>query len=203
MTNHLFVLQREMEAYCKSDIKLLKAGCQKFREEFKEKADFDPIEKCSTIAPACNRFWCKKLVPKNKIASERSRGSHGSQSNQSIKALKWLAWQEHRLRLQHPTNGDHIRSVHNVGEVHIAHYLVNGFDPVIPLLNAPPCMNSTDVYGTGAPNAFLSTETDTPSVTVITPCKKSMRPPSRNKRPLDNMGTMSTSCRSANGTRKW
>ena len=28
------------------------------------------MEKCVTIASACNRFWHKKLVPKNKIASE-------------------------------------------------------------------------------------------------------------------------------------
>ena len=44
-------MRREMEAYC---VKLLKAGCRKFREEFKQKADFDPMEKCVTIASACN-----------------------------------------------------------------------------------------------------------------------------------------------------
>ena len=30
--NYRFVLKREMEAYCESDVKLLKAGCRKFRE---------------------------------------------------------------------------------------------------------------------------------------------------------------------------
>ena len=30
------------------------AGCRKFREECKRKADFDPMEKCVTIASACN-----------------------------------------------------------------------------------------------------------------------------------------------------
>ena len=88
-THYRFVLRREMEAYCESDVKLLKAGCQKFREEFKQKAEFDPMEKCVTIASACNRFWRKKLVPKRKIASEPPRGWHGSRSNQSVKALKW------------------------------------------------------------------------------------------------------------------
>ena len=52
-----------MEAFCTSDVKLLKAGCRKFREEFKHKADFDPMEKCVTIASACNQFWCKKMAP--------------------------------------------------------------------------------------------------------------------------------------------
>ena len=104
-----------MKAYCESDVKLLKAGCREFREEFKQKADFDPMEKCVTMASACNRFWRKKLVPKNKIASIPSRGWHGSRSNQSVKALKRLAWQEHQLREQHPATGDRIRTVGNGG----------------------------------------------------------------------------------------
>jgi len=33
--NYHFVLQDEMKAYCESDVKLLKAGCKKFRKEFK------------------------------------------------------------------------------------------------------------------------------------------------------------------------
>jgi len=80
--NYHFVMQREMQAYCESNVKLLKAGCQKFREEFGQHADFDLIEKCVTIASACNRFWRKKLVPT--IASQPPRGWHGSRSNQSI-----------------------------------------------------------------------------------------------------------------------
>ena len=136
--NYRFVLEREMEAYCESDVKLLKAGCRKFREEFKQKADFDPMKKCVTIAAACNRFWRKKMVPKNKIASEPLRGWHGSRSNQSIKALKWLAWQEHQLRLQNSTNGDRIRTVRNGGEVRVFdRYLADGFDPCDPVTQRP------------------------------------------------------------------
>ena len=67
-----------MKAYWESNVKLLKAGCRKFRDEFKQKADFDPMEKCVTIASACNRFLRNKLVPKNKIPSEPPRGWHGS-----------------------------------------------------------------------------------------------------------------------------
>ena len=52
--NYHFVMRREM-AYCESDVKLLKAGCQKFRNEFQQHPEFDPIEKCVTIASACNR----------------------------------------------------------------------------------------------------------------------------------------------------
>ena len=122
-------MRREMEAYCESDVKLLKAGCQKFRQEFQQKANFDPLEKCVTIASACNRFWRKKMVPLKTIASQPPRDWHGSRSNQSIKALKWLAWQEHQLRLQQPAPSDRIRSIRNMGEQRVANHLVDGYDP--------------------------------------------------------------------------
>ncbi|XP_020627706.1 uncharacterized protein LOC110064940 [Orbicella faveolata] len=80
-----------------------------------------------TIASACNRFWRKKLVPTNTIASRPPRGWHRARSNQSVKALKWLAWQEHSL--QHPDQGDRIRTVRNGGEVRLSNYLVDGYDP--------------------------------------------------------------------------
>ena len=128
-----FVMRREMEDYCISDVKLLKAGCQKFRQEFRQHAEFDPLEKCVTIASACNRFWRKKLVPANTIASRPPRGWHGARSNQSLKALKWLAWQEHLLRLQHPAPADRIRTVRNGGEVRVVQHLVDGFDPCDPV----------------------------------------------------------------------
>jgi len=128
-----FVLQDEMKAYCESDVKLLKAGCKKFRQEFKQHANFDPFEKCVTIASACNRYWRKKLVPQNTIASRPPRGWFGPRTNQSVKALKWLAWQEHLLRQQPSTSqapGDRIRSVVNEGEMRVGpqRVLVDGYD---------------------------------------------------------------------------
>ena len=154
-THYRFVMRREMEAYCESDVKLLKAGCQKFREEFKQKAEFDPMEKCVTIASACNRFWRKKLVPKNKIASEPPRGWHGSRSNQSVKALKWLAWQEHQLRQQHPATGDRIRTVRNGGEVRVLdRYLVDGFDPCDPTTHRPTVYEFHGCLWHGCPKCF-------------------------------------------------
>ena len=49
-----FVMKKEMENYCISDVKLLKAGCEKFQGEFEAHAAFNPMEKCITIASACN-----------------------------------------------------------------------------------------------------------------------------------------------------
>ena len=45
-----------------SDVKLLKAGCLKFQAEFDGHAEFKLMEKCVTIASACNRFWHKNML---------------------------------------------------------------------------------------------------------------------------------------------
>ena len=42
-TNYVFNVHREMEAYCKLDVKLLKAGCLKFQAELEGHAGFKPI----------------------------------------------------------------------------------------------------------------------------------------------------------------
>lgn len=135
-SQYSFNLKHEMEQYCVSDVKLLKAGCQRFQKEFEEKAAFKPMEKCLTIALACNRYWRKMQLPKNTIAVEPPAGWHGITSNQSIKALKWLTWQEHKLRHSGPFSsepeGNRIRHAYNGGEVRVftpgQSYLVDGFD---------------------------------------------------------------------------
>ena len=76
--DYVFNLKNEMKEYCISDVKLLKAGCEKFQAEFQSQADFRPMEKCITIASACNRFWKKKLLPTETIAVEPPRGWHGA-----------------------------------------------------------------------------------------------------------------------------
>ena len=130
--NYHFVMRREMEAYCESDVKLLKAGCQKFRKEFQQHAEFDPIEKCVAIASASNRFWRKKLLTPNSIATEPMQGWQGARSNQSVKAMKWLAWREHLLRHDSRFNDepqeDRIRHANNGGEQRVLHFLVDGLD---------------------------------------------------------------------------
>lgn len=97
--NYHFVMRKELESYCESDVKLLKSGCSKFRQEFKQHADFDPMEKCVTIASACNRFWRKKMVPPKTIATEPPSGWNGHTPNQSLKAKMWLKWKDHHLKV--------------------------------------------------------------------------------------------------------
>ena len=124
---YTFNLRRDMETYCISDVKLLKAGCEKFVEEFEFEAKFNPLEKFITIASACNRYWGKTHVTPRTVAVQSVNGWKGSQTNQSHKARLWLKWMNRQLR-QNETETDRIRHVDNGGEVRIAGALVDGWD---------------------------------------------------------------------------
>lgn len=55
--NYQFDFQAKLLAYCQSEVKLLHGGCNVFRQQFKEVAGFDPMEKCLTIASTCNLYY--------------------------------------------------------------------------------------------------------------------------------------------------
>ena len=121
---YVFNLKRDMEAYCVSDVKLLKAGCEKFVDEFSEEAEFNPLVKCVTIASACNRYWRKKHVLHKLVAVQPPNGWKGCQTNQSWKARLWLKWCGRRLGGE----GSTIRHVDNGGEARLSGMLVDGLD---------------------------------------------------------------------------
>ena len=104
--NVLFDFQKELEEYCKSDVDILQGGCEAFTEEFKRKAEFNPFEKCSTIASACNLYWRKRHLHNN-IAVQPPQGWHGARVNQSWTALQWLAYQQtlYPQTIHHVRNG--------------------------------------------------------------------------------------------------
>ena len=127
-TNYRFNLVDEMKAYCESDVKLLKAGCRSFIDQFKREADFDPLEKCITIASACNRYWRKKCLEPCTIAIEPPQGWLGAQTNQSFQPRPWLTWKNQQLCQPGVAAADRIRYVFNGDKVRIAGYLVDGYD---------------------------------------------------------------------------
>ncbi|PFX27098.1 hypothetical protein AWC38_SpisGene8231 [Stylophora pistillata] len=120
-----FDLKYELVAYCGSDVALLKAGCLKFIDEFNAIAKSDPMEKCVTIAQACNRYWRKYVMAPDYIAIEPENGWEGAAPNHSHVALEWLTWTKRSLgtRIQHARQG---------GEFSIPHgsrvYTVDGYD---------------------------------------------------------------------------
>jgi len=96
--DEVFDFQKELVAYCKSDVCLLKEGCLTFKRLFEAKAGFNPFERV-TIASACNRdLRMNRMIP-NSIASEPVNGWR-NRINQSQVALEWLTWCDHQQRQQ-------------------------------------------------------------------------------------------------------
>ena len=104
-----------MIEYCKSDVALLKAGCEAFQQEMERQAGFNTMAKCITIASACNLYWRKHHLTPNTIAVEPLGWWRGAKINQSLKALQWLYYQEHQIPKQ-GASADRIRHVRNGGE---------------------------------------------------------------------------------------
>ena len=128
-----FNFKEELIAYCKSDVNLLKQGCRKFQEEFQREAGFNPMEKCFTIASACNLYWRKCHLERNTIAVEPLHGWRSTQVNHSLMALQWLYYQENLLAKE-GASADRIKHVRNGGEQSIRTankiYFVDGYDSV-------------------------------------------------------------------------
>ena len=78
---------KELNKYYHSDVMVLKAACEAFIKKFQEEAGFNPMEKCATIASACNHFWRRELVSEETIAIEPMNGWRGANVNQSNIAL--------------------------------------------------------------------------------------------------------------------
>jgi len=151
--NVVFDFQKELVAYCESDLRLLKEGCLTFKRLFETLAGFNPFEHI-TIASACNRdLRMNRMIP-DSIASEPTNGWRNN-INQSGVAVEWLTWCDHQQRQHaleqlcpddleehdlmaraypdhpHPSHRHYMQHVRNAGEYRIpgTKFLVNGYCP--------------------------------------------------------------------------
>ena len=105
--NVVFDFQKELLAYCQSDVRLLKQGCLTFKRLFETLTGFNPFEHI-TIASACNRdLRMNRMIP-NSIASEPVRGWR-NRINQSRVAIEWLTWCAQENNIQHVGNAGEVR----------------------------------------------------------------------------------------------
>ena len=93
----LFDFQKELIRYCKSDVKLLKEGCETFQRLFIEHSGFNPFEKL-TIASACNQDLRNNCMYPDTIATEPAYGWAGLKGNASKESLEWFNWLNHGKR---------------------------------------------------------------------------------------------------------
>ena len=143
--NVVFDFQKELIAYCESDVRLLKQGCLTFKRLFETLTGFNPFDHI-TIASACNTdLRMNRMIP-NSIASEPTNGWR-NKINQSTPALHWLTWCDHQLRQRalqdlnpddllanaypHPSRRQYVQHVRNASEYKIpgTNFLVDGYCP--------------------------------------------------------------------------
>ena len=86
--DYVFDFQAELLAYWESDVLLLKGACQVFCKEFEEISGFNPLERCITIASACNLFYRTKHMQERTLASEPISGWHAQGKPHSLAALE-------------------------------------------------------------------------------------------------------------------
>ena len=129
----VFDFQKEMEAYCKSDVALLQAGCEAFCAQFSDIAGFNPMGPCVTIALACNLYWRREYLAPDCIAVEPMQGWQGARVNQSKAAFQWLYFEESQIHKE-GASPDRIRHARNGGEQQVNavsdSYFVAGYNPV-------------------------------------------------------------------------
>lgn len=125
----VFNFEKELSAYLKSDVYVLKGALTKFSEEMKDLTAISPLTECVTIASCASPVWRKMFLDENLIALEPQHGWRKNQVNQSAEAIEWLEFENSKLggegRIQHARNSLN-------GEVRVLTaaqtYTVDGYD---------------------------------------------------------------------------
>ena len=120
--DQVFDFAKDILAYCRSDVDILRRSCGEFRHLFQEYGDIDPLLEASTIASACNLVWRKNFLKPDKVAVIPHQGYQPDRKF-SIKGIRWLQFvaETEETYIHHALNG---------GEKRIGPYSADGFDPV-------------------------------------------------------------------------
>ncbi|CAB4013535.1 DNA polymerase [Paramuricea clavata] len=118
--NYVFDFQQEILNCCRSDVDILRRCCLEFRELLRDVTDNYPLEKCLTIASACNLVFRKNSLKEDTIAIIPPHG-YRPKDKQSLLALKWLSYKAEKEDL-------YIQHACNAGEKRVGNYLLDGYD---------------------------------------------------------------------------
>ena len=123
--NYVFDFQKEILAYCRSDVDIMAESCKLYREMFMDVTDtthdetgLDPFGKCITIAGYCMQVYRTKFLKKDTIALFPQHEE--LKRMQSHEALQWLSYtaDKEAIHIQHHRNG---------GEKRVGHYSLDGY----------------------------------------------------------------------------
>jgi hypothetical protein len=88
--NYVFDFTKELREYCRSDVDILRRSMMKFRKDFIEIANIDPLQYI-TIASVCMAVYRTKFMPANEIAVIKDIKKSEAFSEVSIKWTKWIS----------------------------------------------------------------------------------------------------------------
>ena len=104
----VFDYQKELSAYLKSDVQVLKEACLAFVREMEDLTGVNPLTSCVTIASTAFPVFQKMFLKPNLIALEPRNGWRKHQVNQSQEAIEWLEFEDSKVggmgRIQHVRN---------------------------------------------------------------------------------------------------
>ena len=123
--NYVFDFQKEIPAYCRSDVDILQKSCNLYREMFMHVTDtthddtgLDPFDKAITIAAYCMQVYRTKFLKKDTIALFPQHEE--LKRKQSHEALQWLSYMADK-------EGIHIQHHRNGGEKRVGPYSLDGY----------------------------------------------------------------------------
>jgi G:T-mismatch repair DNA endonuclease (very short patch repair protein) len=130
----VFDMKRDILDYCISDVHILKAGFEKFRDIFIENEGADPSNYV-TIASTCMNVYRGKYMPSSSIAIVKEVHAPDTHSKVSIEWLNWMAANNH-VSIQHAINGrehkiNYFKFKENDGDKKVfdkLEYMLDGYD---------------------------------------------------------------------------
>ena len=101
--NYVFDFKKEIIAYCRSDVDILRRSLIKFREDFIQLESIDPL-RYITIASVCMTIYRSNYMPKDTIAIVPEYAKTDNYSKMSIMWLNYMS-KTKNLTIQHALNG--------------------------------------------------------------------------------------------------
>ena len=112
--NYVFDFQKELLGYCRSDVDILRRSMLKFRKDFINLENIDPLQYV-TIASVCMTIYRSNYMPTDYIAVVKDNTRRENYSKMSIAWLDWIE-EEQGIKIKHALNGGEL-SIRKIGKV--------------------------------------------------------------------------------------
>ena len=100
--DYVFDFKKELVAYCRSDVDILRRSMMMFRADFLKIGNINPLQYI-TIASVCMAVYCSKFMPENTMGIIKDV----PKNTFSQTPIHWLRWRSemYHVHIQHAMNG--------------------------------------------------------------------------------------------------